>query len=154
MTIPKDDHSQSRKRFDKVLKVIELQLKTLEQAEASVETIATLKQLLRHLRGLKEPLLSEILSVSEHKGKRTENPPRHSELDDAAISDLSLDGVETLINDSNITVLYLRRIAVSRFALPPGTLPKLSRDRLIEKIRNCIENERTHDTISRLAGKP
>lgn len=146
------DAAKRQTQFKKALAVIELHVRSIEQAEANADTIAALKAVLAYLRQVKEPVLAEIFSkiAPARKGSKVAS---RIEADDATITNMSLGKIEALVRDPSVLLSDLKRLAAVRFAFPPGVLSNLSRERLIQRLLDTMENEKTHETISRLAGK-
>jgi hypothetical protein len=69
----------------------------------------------------------------------------------ADIEKLSLEDVERRLNDSSLTKDQLLELVRYRFRGPIGTLTRLPRQALIERITTLVMNERGHHTVARLA---
>jgi hypothetical protein len=69
------------------------------------------------------------------------------------IEKLSLEEVEQRLNDTSLTKDQLLDLVRYRFRGPIGTLTKLPRQALIERITTLVMNERGHQTVARLAAK-
>ena len=154
MTSPFDKSTERQTQFRRALTVIETYIRALDQADANKETIAALKAVVVYLRGLREPTVNEILSTKRLATKKRRVASPKAEPDNAAITNMSLGDVEAVLRDQSASLSNLKRIAAVRFAFAPGALSRLSKERLIERLRDTMENEKTHETISRLAGHP
>lgn len=73
------------------------------------------------------------------------------EVDLGALHGLSLDEVERMISDPKITKQRLLAIVRERFGGSTGTLAKLRHETLVERVAALAMNERSHETVARLA---
>ena len=75
------------------------------------------------------------------------------EVGGVSISSMPLGRVEQLLRDSQAHPKRMFvRIAQERFGIPKGNLAKLSKVSLVRKLASHVRNERSHETIARLAG--
>jgi hypothetical protein len=72
-------------------------------------------------------------------------------LDPKPLCDLSLGEIECMISDPKITKQRLLAIVRERFGGFTGTLGKLNHDALLERVAALAMNERSHETVARLA---
>lgn len=70
---------------------------------------------------------------------------------DKEIAKFNTADLEKILSDEEVSKTFLSHIAEIRFSVTRGALSKLSREALCLKLRNLIENEKTHETISRVA---
>jgi hypothetical protein len=70
---------------------------------------------------------------------------------DDDLASLSIEDLEKILSTDDVSKAYLSKIAAIRFSVTRGALSKLSREALHLKLRNLVENEKTHQTISRVA---
>jgi hypothetical protein len=154
MTKPLDETTTRKARFDQALKCIEAYVRALDHVEPNKETIFALKAIVSYLRKLDEGTINLLITTNRSIAKSVGTPTRHPGPENSVIANMSLRDVETVINSQDSSLSYLKRIAALRFAFAPGALSRLSRENLIQKLRDTIENEKTHETIGRLAGYP
>lgn len=69
------------------------------------------------------------------------------------LRDLSLDEIERLISDPEITKQRLLAIVRERFGGATGSLSKMRHEALLETVAAMAMNERSHQTIARLASR-
>ena len=149
----RDQADKLRAKYKRAVDVIDSYIDALVIAESSKTTIATLRGIVTHLRGLHELAIGEIISANRlapSKRPKAVVP----KIDEATLASMSLSAVEVLVSEPDTSLENLRRLAASRFGFTPGLLSRLSRKDLIQKISEAVENERTHETIARLAGEP
>lgn len=134
----------------------------LVTALRAIETIAgpaagdnhDLKRVAARLRDVIERLgpLSEDRFFTELGaiGQRTSTTGRERARS-LAYSDASLDEVEKSLSDETTSKETLLKILQERFGASRGTLARLSKPRLAERLAELVMNERGHQTISRVA---
>ena len=86
-------------------------------------------------------------------GQELPNMPNQVEADLKPLRDLSLDDVERMISDPKITKQRLLSIVRERFGGSTGTLAKLKHESLVERVAALAMNERSHETVARLASR-
>lgn len=106
--------------------------------------------LIERLGNLNEDEFYEALKLIS--AKQISSPTRISEEDDNFQS-LSLGEVEQFISDPTVTKQQLLTLVKIRFRASTGTLSRLSRSALIERIETFIMNEQGHVTLARLASE-
>lgn len=70
---------------------------------------------------------------------------------DNDLAKLSTGELEEILRTDDVSKAYLSQIATIRFSVTRGAISKLSLEALRLKLRNLVENEKTHETISRVA---
>jgi hypothetical protein len=96
---------------------------------------------------------AEFIEALETLANGQERPPRtnHVEADLPPLRDLSLGEIERMISDPKITKQRLLAIVRERFGGSTGTLAKLKHEALVERVAALAMNERSHETVARLA---
>jgi len=148
----KDNREIATRRYTRALSLVEAQIRLLRQGEASSESIEALQAVLAFLRREKEAVVNDIVKQGATAPGRRSRSTSSPSLDDETISKMSLTDVELATTDDSVSLANLKRIAAIRFAFAPGALSRVSRENLAQSLRDSVENERTHETISRLAG--
>lgn len=67
------------------------------------------------------------------------------------LNDMSIQDIESLLEDEALSKNDLLYIAEVRFEAPPGTLKRLKITNLREKLRGMIKNEKSHQSIAKVA---
>ncbi|MFA4902562.1 MAG: hypothetical protein WC600_07430 [Desulfobaccales bacterium] len=142
------DHSA----FKKLLKILKLNFEYLERANADQNLLAVYGTLLEYLGNIK---YQDLINFLSRKQDRTLfGQQLRTELSEQEISRLSLDDINSIIHDRENTRKDLERIAILRFGMTKGETSKIkNKEILIERLQALIDNERTHESISRQAGK-
>jgi hypothetical protein len=84
--------------------------------------------------------------------RRREEPPSLPEIALQALQNMSLDDLQTLVNDERVSRKQLERIAIERFSVPRGSMRSFSnKQSLVDKLRSLIDNERAHQIIGAVA---
>jgi hypothetical protein len=147
MTDSKDHVS----RLKEALQVIDLQRKILSDAKADDLLVKDLSSLVRYLQSMSNSQASHILEKA-HRRSQEQKKTYHDAI--SQVYNLSLDGILKIINNEDVTRAELESIAVGRFQVPKGSLRSLGNmDQLKTKVNNLIQNERSHQTISKLASE-
>jgi hypothetical protein len=96
---------------------------------------------------------AEFIKALETLANGQELPHRANqvEADPRPLRDLSLGEIERMISDPKITKKRLLAIVSERFGGSTGTLVKLNHEALVERVAALAMNERSHETVARLA---
>lgn len=82
-------------------------------------------------------------------------PSSRARVNPRELRDMPLNRVEELVSDPTTTKQDLLAIAKERFGASTGTLVKLARPALTDRLQAFVMNERGHTTVARLAaGEP
>lgn len=152
----KSDENQSELtvQYQALLKLLASTLKYLEGINVDPSLLKSYRQLLRHLRTRPARSISEILG-NARGGPETAEEKYERPLSDEEILGLTAKEIVDRALNSKVSRKDLEKIAAVRFGVTRGALSTLrSRDALVEKLRTLIDNEGTHDSIARVAGKP
>jgi hypothetical protein len=84
-------------------------------------------------------------------GKERPRKAKQVEADPRPLRDLPLDEIERIISDPKTKKQRLLDIVRERFGGSTGTLAKLKHDVLVERVAALAMNERSHETVARLA---
>ena len=135
-----------------LLKLLVRTGKYFEDLGIDPSLLVSYKRLVRYLRSQHADNLSKILGdVSPRREKAGKE--KEVELPAAQISEMPSQVILELALDPKTPRKLLERIADLRFSVTKGALSALrTRDALVEKLRNLIENEATHESIGRAAG--
>jgi hypothetical protein len=93
----------------------------------------------------------EFLDAIRRLSLRQSRDRTHSQETDEELRGLSLDEVERRLFDPSTTKQELLNLARARFDSSTGTLIRLSKDALAQRIEALLMNERTHQTLARAA---
>jgi len=141
--------SQSTPDVRQLLRSLTHTLRGLEIANADPALLMAYQKLLAFLASDEAGLYDAIF------GKRSiskrENSTSDLAMSDDDIAKLNIEDLEKILLVENISKADLAQIATMRFSVTKGSLSKLSREALRLKLKNLIENEKTHQTIGRLA---
>jgi hypothetical protein len=138
------------KQFKDLLALHERTLKYLESNKSDAVLIQNYKKLQSYLRNLSDDEIFTILNSKSKKSASNFVQPIN-ELQDNEIEKLTIEQVKEEILNDKISKKYLDRIAGIRFGVTKSGASSLNREALIEKLQVLISNEKTHDTIARLA---
>lgn len=149
MKKPQTVQALANARARRVVRYLEKQREALQAADANADLVIDIESLVGHLRGLSaadiEAIFSKIpVSREPETGKRLDTSS--AEL----VRNLTLSEVEARIGDVAAPKSDLEVVAAFRFGIPIGSLSRMSRASLVEKIRTLIQNERGHESIRRL----
>jgi hypothetical protein len=130
----------------------------LKQMESLVRVVAPQKRELVELISAVRHVVSgsSASSVNEflgelRTGRRIDAARKPDSKEQADFRRASLEDVEKLLDDSDVTKAILLRVAETRFGAPRGVLTRLNRNDLVDRLRTLIADERSHDAIARLA---
>ncbi len=112
------------------------------------ELAAFVNEIRRALGRMRHLSSQELLTLLGQTTARAHKPVQE---DPSKYAHTSLDGVDALLEDARTTRSELLAIASSKFGATIGTLKRLGRDALVERLRGMVRNERSHDAIERLA---
>lgn len=144
MTERDESHRES---FKAAVRLIDGHRRLLQEAGAKEDLLSSLSAIIRHLHRL------PASQVDRLHGVRAPNDARQR-LDHAiqAAESLRLPEIEQSIERDDISRLELEAIAIGRFHVPRGSMRSLGNvERLREKLRNFVQNEKTHAAISEVA---
>lgn len=134
--------------YARAVSVMRSQLNSLRIAGCESDVCRAYQSILDYLSSLDVERVREILEHPSPKDKS------FLELSDEQLASLSLDQAISLINVPGATRKFLERLAAHRFFVTPGDLSGTrNREALIEKLHALAGNERTLQTIERLAGE-
>lgn len=143
------DAAKQRLAFKRALALIELYAKALRQAGSDPEIVAALHSMIAILSQTSDAALPPSREPQQ-KGRPRRNDVQFG---DDTIAQMTLAEIDAHARSPTTTLPTLKRLGSVRFAFAPGMLSRVSRQALIDKLREAIESERTHDTIAKLAGR-
>jgi hypothetical protein len=143
MKAPKKEIAES----DLLLKVLTTHFHSLASAKCDDALLKQYSALLRFLKSKKGIPFDEWAGTADkHRSKGT------ATLSAEQLRRMTLEDLEKLVNDEEITRANLEFVAIERFSVPRGSMRSFSnREMLIAKLRTLIANERTHQTIGAVA---
>lgn len=145
------DQSALEVEYQNLLNVLIRTGKYFEGLDIDPAVLKSYKQLLRYLRARPASSLPEILGgvASTRAGVSTE---QKEALSDQEILSMTSERILNLASDREIPRREIERIASVRFGVTRGGLSNLrTRQSLVEKLRTLIQNEGTHESITRAA---
>jgi hypothetical protein len=114
--------------------------------------VGMLRQLSALLGKLARMSDADFLSAIEVLSNGKERPRSAKEAEAGPpLRDLSLDEIERILSDPKTKKQRLLAIVRERFGGSTGTLAKLKHDALVERVAALAMNERSHETVARLA---
>lgn len=118
--------------------------------ERLASTLRRLHALLGRLTWMSD---ADFIEAIEALAKGQERPHKQRKVaeDSGPLGDLPLDEIERMITDPKTTKRRLLAIVRERFGGSTGTLAKLKHDALLERVAALAMNERSHETVARLA---
>ncbi len=148
----KDKNTQSNYyAFKKLIKLLKLNYRILEDSYADKNLLLVYNKLLNHLDKSSYEDIEEFFSENTEIKK---NQYVKTELTKNEILNLELDGINRIINEKETTRKSLETIASVRFGMTRGEISQTkNKEKLIEKLQNFIDNEKTHVVIMRQASK-
>lgn len=134
-------------RYSSVLSVFDSTLKYLKNIHhPDSELLKDLDKIISHLKGMSITETYEILG--EHPSKNTSKTSSNRENNRLDISNLSIDEIKAIVNNTQTTRLEMAEIATIRFGVSSGSVASLkNKNMLKDKLINLIENENTHSVI-------
>lgn len=142
------EFSNNTLAFKQVLKLLDYQLKSIEEIEADSTLISVYKSLLKHLRTLNGNQIDAILEAQRTSQKQES---KNDETDEELLK-LSLDDIEAIVQSEDSTRKHLEKIATARFGMTKGELSSIpNKDRLVAQLTTLINNEKAHQSIKRMA---
>ncbi|MCO5343406.1 hypothetical protein NG896_12560 [Aeromonas veronii] len=134
-------------RYTTALSVFDSTLKYLKNIHhPDNELLKDLDKIIFHLKGMSIAETYEILG--EHPSKGTSKTSSNRERNRLDISNLSIDEIKDIVNNTQTTRLEMAEIATIRFGVSSGSVASLkNKNMLKDKLLNLIENERTHSVI-------
>ncbi len=134
-------------RYSTVLGVFDSTLKYLKNIHhPDSELLKDLEKTIFYLKGVSLTETYEILD--EHPHKKTSKASVNRSPNGFDISNLSIDKIKDIVNDTQTTRLKMVEIATSRFGVSSGSIASLkNKNMLKDKLLNLIENEKTHSVI-------
>lgn len=124
-------------------------LRGLEIANSDPALRLAYQQLLDFLTGNDSKLMEAVFGKC--KSKKYESHASGSSVSSDEIAKLSIEDLEKILISNVASKADLAQIAIIRFSVTKGTISRLSREALRLKLANLIENEKTHQTIGRVA---
>ena len=97
-----------------------------------------------------EAVIAALEGLPRATGESDESTPKEPR---QLFADFSLDQVERFIADEAVTKAELLALASERFGAPAGTLVRVNRAVLVERIQALVMNERSHESLARLASR-
>lgn len=139
-------------QFKKIIRLMLAQQRLMIEAGSPEPLTSSFKAVIQFLMQLPDEEKARALGV-EHMNKRAPRLENFISLTDAAT--LTLDEIEKIISDADISRKTLETIAIGRFQVPRGSMRSFTRvSTLREKIAVLVLNERTHGTIASVAKGP
>ena len=124
----------------------------LGKNEQLAATLRRLDSLLGKLPRMTDSAFIDVIEALANE-KRPPHAAKRGETDVQPLRDLSLDEVERLISDPAVTKQRLLAIVRERFGGSIGALSKLRHEALIARVAALAMNERSHETVARLASR-
>jgi len=144
---------ESRRRFQRLVDLLKAYFELLKLAQASRGTVDSLGRLVNFLSAADDELIRNILS----RAPAVPETARPSlVLADEDIRSMPTSEIEALLARPDVRRKTLEQVAAVRFFMTRGELSSTpNRAALIEKLLALVENERTRQTIQKLAsGEP
>ena len=136
--------------YKKLIKLLENNYKYLLEANANSKILANYKSLLQHLKSRKEHDINLIIGAS----KTSKQSKQKIELSNDQINNLDLEEIQKLLEDKNTSRKIIEFIAIMRFDMTESEAKGISnKQKFVDQIFSIIENEKTHDSIKRIASK-
>jgi hypothetical protein len=135
-------------QYREAVRILDAHRRLLVDARSSPEILETMSAIIKHLHGLSDIGIVNIIGGKRHKENLKDR--RRKQAEDAAT--MTLPEVEKVLDNPKTGRVQLEAIAVGRFQVPSGSLRSLGGiDQLREKIMTLAQNERAHETISSVA---
>ena len=152
----KSSQSDSAAAYAELLALLEKNLKFIVGVGLDDKRASNYRSLLAYLRSRSTPEIERILrqhdGASSKKAMRKIDTPKHSELTDGEILQMSAVELGERLRSGLLPRSVLERIATARFSITTGALSVLrNRGALQEKLLNVLSNEDTHKAIARVA---
>lgn len=135
----------------KLLTANEQFLDQIGKHENLVTSIRELKTALRPFEKYQYTVILDLLTHPEQVIKKSGN--KASILDGLALEQISLEKLKILSQDGNLSKKELLLLADKTLKMPTGTLKKMKKEMVQQKILNVIQNSEKLDTIGRQAAK-
>src|SRR5437868_6689117 len=132
--------------FKQVLKLLDYQLKSIEEIGADTTVLSVYRCLVKYLGTLNNKELDTILEPQQISQK---HEAKNDEFDDQLLK-LNLDEIGTIVQSKDSTRKHLEKIATARFGMTRGEISRISnKNRLVEQLTTLINNEKAHQSIKR-----
>lgn len=139
----------SIERYQKLMAILEANLKYLRTVMIEDEVLDVYKELLRYLQSRPDDKILELIGKKRPSAHQTKNAPFR--LNEDEIRSMSAEQVRELASDPKVSRRELEQVASIRFAVTRGGLSNLrTREALVQKLLTLIGNETTHDSIARV----
>ncbi|MBK8251047.1 MAG: hypothetical protein IPK82_00055 [Polyangiaceae bacterium] len=139
------DTDKAKRDFERALLLMRSLVEPLRIARSDPGTLRTYLLIVEYLSALD---VAEVTKILARQTQPTESRP----VSDEDLTSLSLDDAEKLLMQVGVTRKFLERLASRRFHMTSGDISGTpNRDVLVQKLASLIENERTLQTIERLA---
>ncbi|MGL6482024.1 hypothetical protein [Aeromonas caviae] len=134
-------------RYNAVLGVFDSTLKYLKNVHhPDTELLKDLEKTIFYLKGVSLTETYEILD--EHPNKKTSKESINRSSKNLDVSNLSIDQIKEIVNNTQTTRLKMVEIAANRFGVSSGSIASLKNKNVLkDKLLNLIENEKTHSVI-------
>ncbi|MGN7124228.1 hypothetical protein [Methylorubrum thiocyanatum] len=144
------DNRDPLSRLKAALQVIDSQRKILSDSKSDEMLVRDLSAIVRYLNSMSISQASHILEKAHRRGH---DQKKNQAEDFTQAYNLNLDDIQSIIDSENVTRGELESIAVGRFQVPKGSLRSIGNmEQLKMKVSTLVQNERSHQTISKLAG--
>ena len=144
--------SNSKRDDDKagslLLKILTAHYNALVLARSDDNVLKQYSALLRFLRSQSHDFLNDHAPTKHHNEKSEFSPA----LFEQGLETASLDDLQSLVTNEQVSRKHLEQLAIERFSVPRGSMRSYSnRKMLVEKLRSLIDNERAHQIIGAVA---
>jgi oligoendopeptidase F len=135
--------------YDSLIDYFNIDIRKLKKINVNEDFITLYKTVISYLDNLSD----EELNKFQHKKTEAKVSTKIS-LTNEEIIELSDANINSLLQNDKIQRQLLEKIAAVKFNMTPGEISNLSKkEYLIEKIKVCMRNKDTHESIIRIAGK-
>lgn len=150
MNLPEDSNNETIEPRD-LLHLLSRTEKYFEDIKIAPDLLLSYKKLVRYLRSQPKEKLCKILGLLPTKDE-TETGVSKGEMSAAKIAAMDSEEILRLARNPDFPRKQLERIAALRFGVTKGALSALrNKEALVEKINSLVENEATHESITRVA---
>lgn len=142
------ESSNNTLAFKQVLKLLDYQLKSIEEIEANSTVISVYRRLLEYLGTLNNKQINAVLKT-QHTLQKHET--KSDDFDEQLLK-LNLDEIGAVVQSKDSTRKFLEKIASARFGMTRGEISRITnKSRLVEQLTTLINNEKAHQSIKRMA---
>ncbi len=135
--------------FKRLIALLDRHCKGMKSAEANASLVLIYDKLLSRLKRMTYNEFKNLLGAIdlEKAGKKGE-----AIISVESVLKMSIEDVKNSLSDSTLKKRDFERIAAIKFKMSPSELSTIrTKQGLIEELRTLINNQETHDSISRMA---